>query len=136
MKTFETNAGCPLRCVKFIARLNAFICGADDFQIRVYNYNTMERLKIFQAHDDYIRAIAVHDQFPIVLTSSDDTLIKRWDWNQGWTLQMTYQGHGHYCMDVKFNPRDSSMFASASLDGTIRIWNIQTPTANFQLEGH
>lgn len=49
---------------------------------RVYNFNTMEKIKVFEAHQgfislkiwkiDYIRSIAVHDQLPYVLTSSDD----------------------------------------------------------------
>ena len=32
------------------------VCGADDMQIRVYNYNTMDKVKAFEAHTDYIRS--------------------------------------------------------------------------------
>ncbi len=31
------------------------VCGADDMQLRVYNYNTMDKVKTFEAHTDYIR---------------------------------------------------------------------------------
>ena len=38
-------------------------CGCDhiwqDTQIRVYNYNTTERVKTFEAHADYIRSLSV-----------------------------------------------------------------------------
>lgn len=38
--------------------------------IRVYNYNTLERLHKFEAHSDYIRSIAVHPTQSYILTSS------------------------------------------------------------------
>lgn len=39
-------------------------------QIRVFNYNTLERVHMFEAHSDYIRCIAVHPTQPFILTSS------------------------------------------------------------------
>ena len=38
--------------------------------IRVFNYNTLERVHAFEAHTDYIRSIAVHPTQPYILTSS------------------------------------------------------------------
>ena len=42
----------------------------DDMHVRVYNYNTLERVHQFDAHSDYLRAIAVHPTQPYILTSS------------------------------------------------------------------
>lgn len=50
--------------------------------VRVYNYNTMDKVKAFEAHTDYIRSIAVHPTLPYLLTCSDDMLIKLWDWDK------------------------------------------------------
>lgn len=47
-----------------------FPSGQDDMQIRVFNYNTLERVHMFEAHSDYIRCIAVHPTQPYILTSS------------------------------------------------------------------
>lgn len=44
-----------VRTCKFIARKQWIITGADDMYIRVYNYNTMEKVVTFEAHQDYIR---------------------------------------------------------------------------------
>lgn len=136
IRSFDTGTSLPVRCVRFIPRLQSFICGCDDMNLRVYNYNTMERTKIFQGHDDFIRSIAVHDQLPLVLTCADDMTIRQWDWSKGWALQMTYEGHQHFCMAIAFNLKDPSTFASASMDCTIKVWRINNPMPNYQLEGH
>ncbi len=46
---------CAVRTAKFVARKQWVVAGADDMFIRVYNHNTMEKLKEFEAHTDYIR---------------------------------------------------------------------------------
>jgi len=83
IKTFEV-AECPVRCVKFIARKNWFVAGSDDLHLRVFNYNTHEKVAAFEAHPDYIRCLVVHPTASIVLTASDDMMIKAWDWEKGW----------------------------------------------------
>jgi coatomer subunit beta' len=74
----------PVRAAKFIPRKSWVITGSDDMQLRVFNYNTLEKVIAFEAHSDYIRSIAVHPTQPFVLTSSDDMLIKLWDWEKAW----------------------------------------------------
>lgn len=65
-----------------MARKQWIVCGSDDMFVRVYNYNTMDKVKSFEAHTDYIRSIAVHPTQPYLLTCSDDMLIKLWDWDK------------------------------------------------------
>ena len=54
VKSFEVSDQ-PVRAGKFVARKQWIVTGSDDMQIRVYNYNTMEKVKDFEAHGDYIR---------------------------------------------------------------------------------
>eukprot|EP00249_Psilotum_nudum_P021933 c28306_g1_i1 orf=1196-3937(-) len=135
VKSFEATE-LPVRSAKFISRKQWIVAGADDMNIRVYNYNTMDKIKSFEAHTDYIRCVAVHPTLPYVLSSSDDMLIKLWDWDKGWTCTQIFEGHSHYVMQVVFNPKDTNTFASASLDRTIKIWNLGSPEPNFTLEAH
>ncbi|KAI3911794.1 hypothetical protein MKW92_045212 [Papaver armeniacum] len=134
-KSFEVT-DLPVRSAKFIARKQWVVAGADDMHIRVYNYNTMDKVKVFEAHTDYIRCVAVHPTLPYVLSSSDDMLIKLWDWEKGWMCTQIFEGHSHYVMQVTFNPKDTNTFASASLDRTIKIWNLGSPDPNFTLDAH
>lgn len=135
VKTFEVTDQ-PVRCGVFVPRKQWIIVGADDMFIRCYNYNTMEKVKIFEAHIDYIRSITVHPTLPVFVSCSDDMLVKAWDWEKGWECTMLFEGHSHYVMQVKFNPKDPNTFASASLDHTIKVWNLSSPVPNFTLEGH
>jgi coatomer subunit beta' len=107
--------------------------------VRVYNYNTLERVHQFEAHKDYIRSIAIHPTQSYILTSSgmsivfvhvnsddmssflDDMSIKLWDWDVKWALKQTFEGHIHYVMQIAINPKDNNTFASASLDRTVKV---------------
>ena len=126
----------PPSCAKFIARKQWVITGADDMQIRVFNYNTQERLVAFEGHQDYIRHLEVHPSQPLVITCSDDMTAKLWDWEKGWACIQTYEGHAHYVMMARINPKDTNTFATASLDRSIKVWSITSNTPNFSLEGH
>ncbi|KAJ0230087.1 Serine-threonine/tyrosine-protein kinase [Hirschfeldia incana] len=126
----------PVRSAKFIARKQWAVAGADDKRIHVYDYNTMRTVKVFEAHSDFIRSVAVHPTLPYVLSSSDDMLIKLWDWEKGWACTQIFQGHSHSVMQVTFNPKDTNTFASASLDCTIKIWNLGSPNPSFTLDAH
>ncbi|KAI9293949.1 Coatomer, beta' subunit [Neoconidiobolus thromboides FSU 785] len=135
VKTLEVT-GVPVRCAKFIPRKNWFVTGSDDKQIRIFNYNTLEKVASFDAHTDYIRSIVVHPTQPIILTCSDDLSIKCWDWEKGWKCLQIFEGHTHYIMQLAINPKDTNTFASASLDKTVKVWNLGSPVANYTLEGH
>ncbi|TYI40244.1 hypothetical protein ES332_A02G148800v1 [Gossypium tomentosum] len=135
VKSFEVTE-LPVRSAKFVARKQWVVAGADDMFIRLSNYNTMDKVKVFEAHTDYIRCVVVHPTLPYILSSSDDMLIKLWDWEKGWACTQIFEGHSHYVMQVTFNPKDTNTFASASLDRTIKIWNLGSPDPNFTLDAH
>ncbi|EEB12118.1 Coatomer subunit beta', putative [Pediculus humanus corporis] len=134
-KTFEV-CDLPVRSARFVPRKNWVITGSDDMQVRVFNYNTLERVHAFEAHSDYVRCIAVHPTQPYILTSSDDMLIKLWNWEKQWACQQVFEGHTHYVMQIVINPKDNNTFASASLDRTVKVWQLGSSTPNFTLEGH
>ncbi len=90
-------------------------------QLRVYNYNTLDKVHAWEAHHDYIRSVVVHPTQPFVLSSSDDFQIKLWDWDKNWQCMRTFEGHSHYVMQLCINPKDPNVFASASLDRTIKV---------------
>lgn len=135
VKSFEV-CELPVRAAKFVARKNWVVTGSDDMQVRVLNYNTLERVAAFEAHSDYVRCIAVHPTQPFILTSSDDMTIKLWNWDKNWACQQVFEGHTHYVMQIVINPKDNNTFASASLDRTVKVWQLGSTSPNFTLDGH
>ena len=89
-------------------------------RLRIFNYNTMEKIKDMEAHADYIRFVEIHPTMPYILSSSDDMSMKLWNWEQNWECTSSFEGHAHYVMMCKFNLKDANTFASASLDRTIK----------------
>ncbi|VTZ67291.1 coatomer subunit beta, putative [Plasmodium chabaudi chabaudi] len=140
IKNIEVS-GYPLRCAKFIEKKQWIICTGDDMTIRVYNYNTFEKIISFEGHSDYIRYIEVHQTLPYILTCSDDMTIKLYDYENNFEKLCSFENHIHYVMMCKFNPKDTYIFASASLDKTIKIWGVQNnmpvvTKPHFTLTGH
>lgn len=55
--------------------------------------------------------------------------IKCWDWEKGWKCVQVYEGHSHYVMGLAINPKDTSLFASACLDRTVKVWSVSEQCA-------
>ena len=80
-----------VRSAKFIPRKQWVVAGADDmYYSRCTITNTMDKVKVFEAHTDYIRCVAVHPTLPYVLSSADDMLIKLWDWEKGMAVHSNF----------------------------------------------
>ena len=99
-----------MRATRFVPRKNWIVTGSDDMAVRVFNYNTLERVHMFEAHSDYLRCIAVHPTQPFILTSSDDMSIKLWNWEKNWQCEQVFEGHTHlgtYMLDDSFPEVDN-----------------------------
>jgi len=59
-----------------------------------------------------------------------------WDWDKNFQNTQIFEGHNHYVMMAKFNPKDTNTFATASLDRSIKVWGLSSPTPHYSLEGH
>ncbi|KAJ2419471.1 hypothetical protein GGF41_004621, partial [Coemansia sp. RSA 2531] len=59
-----------------------------------------------------------------MITGSDDYLIKIWCTKTGFLIN-TFKGHQDVITDMALNV-ENTLLASASADGTVRIWNLKT----------
>ncbi|KAA0148002.1 hypothetical protein FNF29_06946 [Cafeteria roenbergensis] len=140
VKAFEIAPGTPVRCARFVARLSLVVAGSDDFMLRAVNYNTGDKVAEQDAHSDYIRYVEPHPSSGALLTASDDMTLKLWDMGNGFKHIHTFEGHAHFVMMARFNPKDANTFASASLDRSVKVWTASgqahTVEPNFSLDGH
>jgi len=137
VKQFEV-CNLPVRCAKFVSRKQWIVTASDDMHVRMFNYNTLEKVQEIEAHTDYIRYVAIHPSMPYILSSSDDMTIKLWDWDKNWQNTHVFEGHAHYVMMCVWNPKDTTIFASCSLDRSIKVWGVSgnNTSAHFSMNGH
>jgi len=95
---------------------------------------TGEELSYFDAHDDWIRQVAISPDESKIATASDDKTVKVWDYNS-YELLFTLEGHTDYVRAVAFSP-DGKWIASGGDDKTVRIWDANTGELKHVLEGH
>lgn len=56
----------------------------------------------------------MHPSLPYLLSSSDDMLIKLWDWEKGWICTQIFEGHSHYVMQASPSVSALLHFSSSS----------------------
>jgi coatomer subunit beta' len=81
----------------------------------------MHKVASYKAGGTHITCVAIHPTQPYVLSSSNDHLVKLWDWEQGWRCTRTFEGHTDIVWQVAFNPKDSNSFASVSDDRHVKV---------------
>uniref|UniRef100_A0A915E442 Coatomer subunit alpha n=1 Tax=Ditylenchus dipsaci TaxID=166011 RepID=A0A915E442_9BILA len=84
------------RGVDFHAQQPIFVSGGDDYKIKVWNYKQRN--------------------------ASDDQTVRIWNWQSRNSIAIL-TGHNHYVMCAQFHATED-LVASASLDQTVRIWDI------------
>uniref|UniRef100_A0A1I8BCR4 Beta'-coat protein n=1 Tax=Meloidogyne hapla TaxID=6305 RepID=A0A1I8BCR4_MELHA len=131
VKSFEV-CELPVRAAKFIFRKNWIATGSDDMQLRIFNYNTLERVHQMVNCVDYYHS----GDKPYLISGADDRLIKIWDY-QNKTCVATLDGHAHNVSAVCFHP-ELPIIVTGSEDATVRIWHANTnrleTTLNYGLE--
>lgn len=126
----------PIRTLALIEKNNTVLIGADDGRIYVYELNNLQKLNVFDAHEDFIRKIIVNSTNTEFLSCSDDSTIKLWEIGPAIKNKHVFSGHTHFVMDICYNPKNSKQFISCSLDGTIKLWDKESGLCIKTFKGH
>ena len=88
----------------------------------MWNYKLRRCLFTLLGHLDYIRTVQFHQEYPWIVSASDDQTIRIWNW-QSRNCISVLTGHNHYVMCANFHVKED-LVVSASLDQTVRVWDI------------
>jgi len=71
----------------------------------------------------------------LVLSGSEDSIIRLWDTRAQDKMVHQYQGHQRWISQVQFNATNENIFISGSLDGSVKLWDLRNdemPVANLK----
>jgi coatomer subunit beta' len=135
-KTFEVSKD-RLRTGLFIENRNWAVFAGDDKFVRGFNYNTQEKIFELQEHSDFVRDLLYVEKMDTLVSCSDDNSIIIWQVEARELKKLRQlKEHKHFVMCVAGNPKEAQVFASASLDGTIKMWNVNSGNSHMTLTGH
>lgn len=77
---------------------------------------------ILKGHQRSITKVIIHPIYTMVATSSEDGLIKLWDYDSG-DCDRSLRGHTGKVSYVAFHP-NGKILASCGTDMTIKLWNV------------
>lgn len=132
LEGFEAN-------IRDIVELDAeklIILEQDDNAFTIWNHKWEheDNCKVYSEHEDAINKVIVLGQ-RFIFTASSDCTIKKWQQKYDESVA-TYVGHKDPVSDLVMIGPDFKTFASASVDKTIRVWEISTRYELHVLRGH
>jgi WD40 repeat protein len=97
--------------------------GSMDTTVKVWETDGWECIQTLSGHQGWIMSVAFSPtRSGELITGSCDRVIKRWDFVTGECLR-TYSGHTNWVWSIAYT-LDGRSIASASEDGTIKIWDL------------
>ena len=109
------------------------ISGSADKTMKLWDLRTGNELATFRGHTAGIQSVAFSSDGRFVASGSRDHSVRLWNATTG-TEIATFRDHENVVNGVRFFP--DGRLASASDDGTIKIWTTDPPALKSTLHGH
>ena len=84
------------------------------------------------AHQGWVRALAVHPDGKLLASCGNDRLVKLWSIPDG-QLVRTFAGHDSHVYNVQFHPKTPHV-VSADLKGILKVWDLNKGTEERTLD--
>jgi len=112
---------------------NIIATGCPGTNITTFDAVTGSQTAVLCGHKDYVGALAFSSDGALLVSGSDDGIIKLWDVQTGGVVK-SFHGHTRAVLSVSISV-GNTMIASGSEDKTICLWNIRTGE-HYVIKGH
>ena len=131
--TFDTITGISMSvlsghtstvwCLTFSLNGTFLVSGSEDRTVKLWDIQTGGVVKTFCGHTDGVVSVSVSPDCTIIASGSKDSTIRLWKVQTGECYHVICE-HSGTVHSVSFSPTNSQLLMSASLDHTVRQWNI------------
>lgn len=112
------------------SRANLVACGGLDNLCTIYRRSKPSQAMEMASHDGFLSCCRFVSENEIITSSGDSTCIQ-WDILSGKPVA-TFAEHKADALFVSLKPEDPSVFASCSIDQTVKIWDSRAPARSQQ----
>ena len=120
-RTLKSHAGI-VTFLDFNTNGNVLASSATDLTIKLWNLETFTVTKTLTGHEHEVSGLAFLPNSDYLLSCSRDQSIRYWDTQSGFCLLTLTHGHSDWIRRISVH-HNSKLFASASKDESIVIWN-------------
>jgi len=114
-----------VRSIDFNYITDELALASGDGNIRIYNLFSLEEKYSFNAHRFSANVVRYTPDNKTLISGGKDAHLNFWDVGNNYQHIKSVPAHNFAIYDIVFNPA-GTLFATASRDKTIKIWNMQT----------
>ncbi|ORX33484.1 WD40-repeat-containing domain protein [Kockovaella imperatae] len=136
-----TGHASPILCCAHSPTGRYAATGSGDATCRIWDMETETPKWNLTGHKGWVLCVEWDAQEKMVATGGHDGQVRLWDLKTGQAVGQPLLGHTKWITSLAFEPLhltkgSSQRLASASKDGTIRVYNTSTRKLDFVLSGH
>jgi len=137
--------GQSILCTQFSPAGASRMCsGSGDGTARIWDCDTGTPFRTLKGHADWVLVVSYSPDGGMIATGSKDKTVRLWDAESGKELTGSsgpLRGHTQFVRSIAWEPYHCQQpgrprFASASKDGTIRVWDAVGKRIEHVLSGH
>jgi WD40 repeat protein/serine/threonine protein kinase len=118
-------------CLAFSSNGRRLATGSLDETVRIWDARSGQEALTLRGHLEAVRSVMFSPDGHRLLSCGLDGTVRAWDATPLGQKEededcLTLRGHSDEVTSVAFDPKDANIVASASIDGTIKLWDTRT----------